>query len=93
LTISSHPSSDDIWAQTGLVFFATANGGAVFPTGSIAWMSSTLDNNYDNDVTKITSNVISRFLDPNSFPEIDDQTDLDVDRAQRDSEYEFSDQR
>ena len=44
------------------------NGGAVFSTGSITWISSTLDNNDENDVATITRNVIDRSLDPTPSP-------------------------
>jgi N,N-dimethylformamidase len=47
-----------------MVFFETPNGGAVFSTSSIAWAGSLSHNNYDNNVSRITENVIKRFLDP-----------------------------
>ena len=48
-------------------FFETAAGGAVFSTGSIAWCGSLSHNRYDNNVARITGNVIRRFLDPAPF--------------------------
>ena len=39
-------------------------GGAVFSTGSIAWCGSLSWNGYDNNVSRITGNVLRRFLDP-----------------------------
>ena len=50
-----------------MVFFETPNGGAVFSTGSIAWGGSLSHNNYDNDVSRITSNVVNRFLEDTPF--------------------------
>jgi N,N-dimethylformamidase len=60
------PSDPDVRAD--LVFFETPNGGAVFSTGSIAWASSLAGNNYDNDISRITRNVVRRFLDARPFP-------------------------
>jgi len=50
-----------------LVFFETASGGAVFSTGSIGWASALSHNKYDNNVSRITLNVLRRFLDPKAF--------------------------
>jgi N,N-dimethylformamidase len=44
-----------------LSFFEHENGGAVFSTGSIAWCGSLSYNNYTNNVSKITENVLRRF--------------------------------
>ncbi len=46
-----------------MVFFETPNGGAVFSTGSIAWAGSLSHADYDNDVARITGNVLERFID------------------------------
>lgn len=50
--------------RADMVIFATGNGGAVWSTGSIAWATSLLWNNSNNDVSRITKNVLKRFLDP-----------------------------
>ncbi len=50
-----------------LVFFETPSGGAVFSTGSIAWASALSHNKYDNNVSRLTLNVLRRFLDPQTF--------------------------
>ena len=47
--------------RADMVYFETANGGGVFSTGSIAWMSCLSHNHYDNNVSRITENVLSRF--------------------------------
>jgi N,N-dimethylformamidase beta subunit-like, C-terminal len=47
--------------RSDLVFFERPNGGAVFSTGSIAWCGSLLDDDCDNDVSRITANVLRRF--------------------------------
>ncbi len=47
-----------------LAFFETPNGGGVFCTGSIAWAGSLWHRGYDNNVSRITGNVLRRFKDP-----------------------------
>ena len=59
------PSDPDVRAD--LVFFETPAGGAVFSTGSIAWAGSLAHDGYRNDVSRITRNVLRRFLDPAPF--------------------------
>lgn len=54
-------------ARADLVFFETPNAGAVFSVGSIAWAGSLSWNGYDNNVSRITENVLRRFLDPTPF--------------------------
>jgi N,N-dimethylformamidase len=50
-----------------IVFFETPNGGAMFTVGSMNWCGSLGHNNYENDVSTITHNVISRFSDSAPF--------------------------
>ena len=47
--------------RADLVFYERPNGGAVFSTGSIAWCGALLTNGGDNDVSRITGNVLRRF--------------------------------
>lgn len=47
-----------------MTFFETPNGGAVFSTSSISWAGSLSHNGYNNNVSRITENVIKRFVDP-----------------------------
>ncbi len=47
-----------------MVFYETPNGGAVFSTSSIAWAGALAHNSYDNNVARISENVIRRFIDP-----------------------------
>lgn len=68
--ISTHPSVDGLdnpLVRAELVFFETPSGGAVFATGSIAWAASLSHRHYDNNVARITGNVVRRFLDPTPF--------------------------
>jgi len=53
--------------RADLAFYETSSGGAVFSTGSIAWCGSLSHNGYANNVARITSNVLRRFLDPTPF--------------------------
>jgi len=46
-----------------IVYFETANGGAVFSAASMCWAGSLSYDNYKNDVSTITENVLRRFLD------------------------------
>ena len=50
--------------RADMVFYETPNGGAVWSTGSIAWAGSLSHNDYDNNVSRITNNVVKRFVDP-----------------------------
>lgn len=61
----SGDQSDKVRAD--MVFFETSGGGAVFSTGSIAWAGSLSWNDYDNNVRRITGNVLHRFLDAQPF--------------------------
>ena len=49
--------------KADLVFFETPKGGAVFSVSSISWAGSLAHNRYDNNVSRITENVVRRFLD------------------------------
>ena len=54
-----------------IVFYECPNGGAVFSVGSIAWAGSLSHNDYDNNVSRITANVVRRFAEdvPFEMPE------------------------
>lgn len=45
-----------------IVFFEGPNGGAVFSVGSISWCGALSHNGYDNDVSRMTDNVLRRFI-------------------------------
>lgn len=49
--------------RADLCFFETTGGGAVFSVGSKAWAGSLSHNRYDNDVARISTNVLRGFLD------------------------------
>jgi N,N-dimethylformamidase len=48
--------------RADMVYFEGSNGGAVFSVGSIAWCGSLSYNNGDNDVSRVTENVLRRFM-------------------------------
>ena len=49
--------------HSDVTFFETPAGGAVFSTGSMAWIGSLYHNNYKNNVERITTKVLRRFMD------------------------------
>ncbi len=53
--------------RADMVFFETPSGGAVFSTGSISYAGALAHNNFDNDIARITGNVLQRFLDETPF--------------------------
>ena len=64
------PSPDPV-VRADVVFFETDAGGAVFSVGSIAWFGALARNEFDNDVARITANVVRRFLSPAPFSQPD----------------------
>jgi N,N-dimethylformamidase len=54
--------------HANLVYFEYPNGGGVFSTGSIAWCGSLSYNNYTNNVSRITENVLKRFASRDPLP-------------------------
>jgi len=53
--------------RADMVFFETPAGGAVFSTGSISYAGALAHNGFDNDIARITGNVLERFLDGSPF--------------------------
>ena len=53
--------------RADMVFFETGQGGAVFSVGSINWLGSLGWNGYANNVSKVSENVLRRFMDPQPF--------------------------
>jgi N,N-dimethylformamidase len=48
--------------RADMVYFDTRKGGAVFAVGSIHWNGSLPIDHYDNNVSRITRNVVEKFL-------------------------------
>ncbi|WP_018099317.1 N,N-dimethylformamidase beta subunit family domain-containing protein [Sinorhizobium meliloti] len=54
--------------RADMTYFSTPNGGAMFSTSSIGWILSLNWNDYDNNVSTITLNVIKRFAEEEPVP-------------------------
>jgi N,N-dimethylformamidase len=57
------------FVRADMVFLEHPNGGAVFSTGSIQWAGGLGIDGYDNNVSRVTRNVLERFLSEEPFPE------------------------
>jgi N,N-dimethylformamidase len=53
--------------RADMVFFECPGGGAVFSTGSIAYAGALAHNGYDNNIARLTGNVLRRFANPTPF--------------------------
>ena len=60
--------TQDPQVRADVVYFKTPQGGAMFSTGSIAWCGSLAHANHDNDVSRITANVLIRFAGDEPLP-------------------------
>jgi N,N-dimethylformamidase len=54
--------TQDFQVRADMTLCATTNGGAVFCSGSIAWGQALPCNSGDNDVARISANVLRRFM-------------------------------
>ncbi len=63
----TQPLGNDPKVRADMVFFEVPGGGAVFSTGSISYAGSLAHNDYDNEIARLTGNVLKRFLDPEPF--------------------------
>ncbi|MDH4146009.1 MAG: N,N-dimethylformamidase, partial [Acidimicrobiia bacterium] len=66
--LATRPVMADPKIRADMVFFETPNGGGVFSVGSIAWYGALPHDGWDNDVARITTNVLTRFADPEPLP-------------------------
>jgi N,N-dimethylformamidase len=57
------PTEPDPRVRSDIVIFDRPGGGAVFAVGSIAWSTAMTHKGGDNDVSRITANVLDRFRD------------------------------
>jgi N,N-dimethylformamidase len=53
--------------RADIVFYETPSGGAVFSVGSISWCGSLPFNAFENNVSRITENVLRRFMAGENF--------------------------
>ncbi len=60
---SRQGGTENVLVYAGMAYLEYPNGSAVFSTSSIAWSGSLSYNGYDNDVSRITENVLRRFAD------------------------------
>ncbi|MEM7099633.1 MAG: N,N-dimethylformamidase beta subunit family domain-containing protein [Pseudomonadota bacterium] len=65
--MTEYPRRQDSKVRADMVFFETPSGGAVFSTGSISYAGALAHNNFDNNIARITRNVLERFIDPTPF--------------------------
>ena len=63
--------TNDFMVRADLVYFTTQQGGAVFSTSSISWCGSLSHNGYDNNVSQMMENVLTRFADETPLPALD----------------------
>jgi N,N-dimethylformamidase len=54
--------------KADLAYVRYPNGGGVFSTGSISWCGSLSYNNYDNNVSKLMTNVLKKFASDQPLP-------------------------
>jgi N,N-dimethylformamidase len=52
------------------VYFTTKAGGGMFSSSSIAWCGSLLENDCENNVSRMTENVLRRFMDEAPLPDL-----------------------
>jgi N,N-dimethylformamidase len=50
--------------RADMTYFEGPNGGAVFAAGSINWCATLEHNDFDNNVSRLTDNVVRRFVSP-----------------------------
>ena len=58
----------DFQVRADITYFTTKNGGGVFSTSSISWCGSLSHNGYDNNVSRMTANVLRRFMEDEPLP-------------------------
>ena len=56
------------FVRSDMTYFEGPEGGGVFSVGSIDWCGVLSHNGYDNNVSRITGNVLRRFLSPEPLP-------------------------
>ena len=65
---SRQGGTENVLVKADMAYLEYPNGGAVFSTSSIAWSGSLSYNGYDNDVSRITENVLRRFAADEPIP-------------------------
>lgn len=69
---SRQGGTENVLVKADMAYAEYPYGGAVFSTSSIAWSGSLFFNDYDNNVSRITENVLRRFAsdEPIPWPEL-----------------------
>jgi N,N-dimethylformamidase len=62
IQIAQRIKTPDPLVRSDIVYFEYPNGGAVFSVGSISWFGSLSHEGYQNNVSRITENVLRRFV-------------------------------
>jgi N,N-dimethylformamidase len=60
--------TQDARVRGDIVYFPTPNGGAVWSASSIAFCGSLSHNDYDNNISRLTQNVLDRFASDEAPP-------------------------
>lgn len=68
MTDSKQGGQDSDLVRADMVYLSYPKGGAVFSVGSIAWCGSLYYNGYENPVSRVTGNVLSKFASTDSLP-------------------------
>jgi N,N-dimethylformamidase beta subunit-like protein len=68
-TAPGQGGTEQALVRSDVVVVPYAGGGIVFSVGSITWLGSLAFNGYDNDVARLTHNVLKRFLAERSVAE------------------------
>ena len=66
---NAHPGgSDNPLVRADMAYLEYPKGGAVFSSSAIAWCGSLSFNNYNNNVSRVTENVLRRFVSDEPLP-------------------------
>lgn len=58
--------------RADITYFTTKEGGGMFSSSSIAWCGSLLENDCENNVSRMTENVLRRFMSDEPLPALDE---------------------
>ena len=66
--VATNGGSENFRVRADIVYYSNDRGGGVFSSGSVAWCGSLAHDDYDNNVSRMTENVLRRFLEPEALP-------------------------
>lgn len=67
MLVHRHPLPQEDWSCADMTFFETHAGGAVFSVGSMTYAGSLMVNGGKSALSRLTANVVRRFVDPALF--------------------------